>query len=1184
MSRSIYEKIKSSGKLPSPSGVALELMRMVDDPASTIEQVTRAVEADPAIASQLLKLVNSPLAGVSRAVASLSLAVRLLGLRTVKNLALGVSLLGASRKSVSQSFDFERFWAESLARGVAARNLAHHFGCCAADEAFTIGLLSRVGRLALATAFGSAYDAVLDHARTAPSASLAELERREFGIDQNELTAEMLTDWRLADVYCHAVRCQDAISEVPSAEENREVKIARLLHLVGAVATVLAGSEIYQEDLLALGATASRAGIDGAEFSRQFDALNDEWPKVASIFSVRAQAAPSLRETHTRARRGHRDVLVVDDDPSVLHLMSKLLRDAGYDVRTAGGGKEAFQLVHSEGLQLVIADWKMPEMDGLALCRAIRGSEGAGFVYLIILTGSTDEDSLAQAFEAGADDYLVKPCKKEELLSRLKAGVRAVATDTRIALQQRALTKANAELATFNQTLNRVATTDELTGLYNRREALRRLHELWSTGDRHGQPLACMMLDIDHFKRCNDMYGHDAGDAVLRATAHAVAKSARKGEVVFRLGGEEFLVTCPDATAEMAAAGAERIRAAVEANQVRHADHTLGVTISIGVAARTVATPDVDALLKAADQALYAAKQNGRNQVCVAGAPVSPPARPQPRQAEAERGAGAAEAPEPSAAGTVLVVDDDASSRRLLRRLLERDGFEVIEANDGEQALAAARERAPHVIVMDVDMPGMDGIECTRRLKADPALCACPVIIVSGHSDDAQVEAGLRAGAEEYVGKPVRHSEFVLRVRSMNRLQRSNIELMQSNAVRGEQARAMTILFELSRSLGTARDMQDIVDETVTATAGLLNCGRVSLMLPDEQRASLIIAGAVGVPDELRNSVRPPIGSGVAGRVFSSGAAVICNSESDRAGRLDRYETDFFASVPLASKALTSHEVVVGVLNITERHDARPFAEQEIEYLDLICNMAASALEQVRAAAARERAHAAIVQGLAKLAEHRDADTGRHLERVTQVALMLASELRACPRYAATIDEEYLKDLEFAMPLHDIGKVSVPDAILLKPGPLTGSEFEAVKRHTLVGASALESVIAKSPGVGFLAMARDIAHYHHERFNGTGYPKGLVAEQIPLAARIAAVADVYDALRTKRPYKEALSHEKAVAIILESSGSHFDPLVVEAFVHREHDLAALAARLTDNHHPAPKPDSSMSGRVVAACS
>ncbi len=189
-----------------------------------------------------------------------------------------------------------------------------------------------------------------------------------------------------------------------------------------------------------------------------------------------------------------------------------------------------------------------------------------------------------------------------------------------------------------------------------------------------------------------------------------------------------------------------------------------------------------------------------------------------------------------------------------------------------------------------------------------------------------------------------------------------------------------------------------------------------------------------------------------------------------------------------------------------------------------------------------------LIFSLAKLAESRDPETGAHLERIREYCRILTRQLAESPQFAAQIDADYIESIYLTSPLHDIGKVGVPDHVLLKPGKLNDQEFELMKNHALLGGETLQAAAQLHPNHQYLLMARDIALTHHERFDGTGYPYGLSGNDIPLCGRIVAVADVYDALTSKRVYKPAFSHQKAVDIICEESGSHFDPLIVEAFL------------------------------------
>ncbi|HRK34896.1 MAG TPA: two-component system response regulator [Candidatus Hydrogenedentes bacterium] len=220
--------------------------------------------------------------------------------------------------------------------------------------------------------------------------------------------------------------------------------------------------------------------------------------------------------------------------------------------------------------------------------------------------------------------------------------------------------------------------------------------------------------------------------------------------------------------------------------------------------------------------------------------------------------------------------------------------------------------------------------------------------------------------------------------------------------------------------------------------------------------------------------------------------------------------------------------------------------------------------ERVRERTAQvERIQQVTVFGLARLAESRDPETGEHLERMRRYVRELAIELATWEKYDKIIDSGFVETLYYSSPLHDIGKVGIPDAILLKPGKLSNEEFDIMKTHALIGGDTLRAADEEAGGNSFLAMGRDIAYSHHEKWDGSGYPYGLLGPDIPLAARIVALGDAYDAMTTKRPYKEPFSHEKTRQIILEGAGRHFDPEVVEAFLKREQKFIRIQQELGD---------------------
>ncbi|NQU68118.1 MAG: response regulator [Candidatus Marinimicrobia bacterium] len=191
----------------------------------------------------------------------------------------------------------------------------------------------------------------------------------------------------------------------------------------------------------------------------------------------------------------------------------------------------------------------------------------------------------------------------------------------------------------------------------------------------------------------------------------------------------------------------------------------------------------------------------------------------------------------------------------------------------------------------------------------------------------------------------------------------------------------------------------------------------------------------------------------------------------------------------------------------------------------------------------------ATIESMAALAEFRDPETGGHIRRTQNYIKVLAQTLRQNPKFQDNLDDQTIYMLYLSAPLHDIGKVGIPDEILLKPGKLTLEEFEIMKMHTVYGRDAIATAEKKIVGKSFLSFANEIAYGHQEKWDGSGYPEGLSSEEIPLSARLMAIADVYDALISKRVYKPAYTHEDAVGMIKNDSGTHFDPEIVDAFLH-----------------------------------
>jgi diguanylate cyclase (GGDEF)-like protein len=309
-------------------------------------------------------------------------------------------------------------------------------------------------------------------------------------------------------------------------------------------------------------------------------------------------------------------VIIAEDEPSVRALLGRQLEDAGYSVVSCADGEEALEAVRRQGSGIILADWMMPKMDGIQLCRAVRelcASEELGVVYYILVTAKSKQEQMVAGLDAGADDYLTKPYHAKELLARLRAG-------ERIFELQRQLMRRQEELRAANRELECMAHTDPLTGLANRRRLFERLEEAWSLARRHKRPLTCVMFDLDDFKQVNDAHGHNAGDDVLREIGGLLAKQSRRHDIIGRFGGEEFLLICPETSIDGATVAAERIRQRVAGQPIAVAGSTVQVTLSAGVAAARPEHKSSDAWIAEADAMLYRAKDGGRNQVWVMGA------------------------------------------------------------------------------------------------------------------------------------------------------------------------------------------------------------------------------------------------------------------------------------------------------------------------------------------------------------------------------------------------------------------------------------------------------------------------------------------------------------------------------------------------------------------------------------
>jgi response regulator RpfG family c-di-GMP phosphodiesterase len=498
---------------------------------------------------------------------------------------------------------------------------------------------------------------------------------------------------------------------------------------------------------------------------------------------------------------------------------------------------------------------------------------------------------------------------------------------------------------------------------------------------------------------------------------------------------------------------------------------------------------------------------------------------------------------------TVVLADDSPVQQKLTRIRLEQCGFIVTTANNGAQALRAAREIQPDLIISDVLMPELDGFELCRAVRDDAELRRTPVILLSSSyvsAEDRRLATG--TGATWYLE---RTPDLARMITAAEDCMSRRIEPIERNpdfdhehleAVRAQLDRQLTVTRDLEQHLETnaidlaviagiasllARSSRgaDVLGEVLTRCLEVASLDAAVILLRDRtgQLALSAQAGASAPVETLRRRMKletdPELEAGAvrklpATRVSGPGVVLALGAGSQSTGLLAMAWGDAVLSEPRMTFA-------------------RAIASQITE-----------ALELRRTLQHLELARQQTVFRLALAAECRDDDTAAHNERVGTYAELLARRLG--------LDEARAQLLSEASVLHDVGKIGVSDTILLKPGKLSADEFERMKLHTTAG----HRILAGSH-VDLLDLAASIALTHHERFDGNGYPNGLRGEEIPLAGRIVAVADVFDALTSDRVYRPALTIDEAVSMMLDGRGTQFDPQVLDAFVENLDEILAL---------------------------
>ncbi len=490
----------------------------------------------------------------------------------------------------------------------------------------------------------------------------------------------------------------------------------------------------------------------------------------------------------------------------------------------------------------------------------------------------------------------------------------------------------------------------------------------------------------------------------------------------------------------------------------------------------------------------------------------------------------------------ILVVDDEPAIRATLKEYFtELGGFNVDTAEDGVEALEKVRQRRYDAAFLDLQMPRMTGIELLHHIKNhDNTL---PVIIMTGFpSLDAAIDT-MRHGASDFLTKPVRLSQLqvvlerVLRERQLLienlRLQdqlRQKEAIERLNAQLNQKVREQALLYNVADSLASAQASVNLYPQMVALASTLVNARQALFFVYNEDEDQLVCLASFGLDGASGEAIKPPPG-GFLHTSVKNGSPVIYNWAGKPRLLVEIDNSTELTGETVICLPMKIRGEVFGLLVVAGKNESQ-FSEDDLFLLQFLINKAALSVENIALyESVLDNLHATL-RSLVTAIEAKDPYTRKHSTRVTELAVATAR--------AMGLSEEEVDSLQFSGYLHDIGKIGVSDRILTKPGRLSPEEYEIMRSHPAVG----EGIVSH---LGLLPHEKAVIRHHHERWDGGGYPDGLAGEDIPLLARVIAVADAYDAMTSTRPYRKALTVDEALAEIDKNAGIQFDRRVVEAF-------------------------------------
>lgn len=481
---------------------------------------------------------------------------------------------------------------------------------------------------------------------------------------------------------------------------------------------------------------------------------------------------------------------------------------------------------------------------------------------------------------------------------------------------------------------------------------------------------------------------------------------------------------------------------------------------------------------------------------------------------------------------TILVIDDDNFIRKILRDFLSEAGYRVVTAATQAEGFDILRSETVEIVLLDIEMPegsGIDIIPDILEINNDIS-----VIIVTAHASLDTAITAIRAGAYDYIKKPLNKDKLLStleRALELYRLRHENAMLICDLKKRVNE---LELFEEIATSISSTLNLDKLLAKIMNITKAAIGVEACSIMLRDRETGDLKFTIALGEKADKLKDVRIKPGQGIAGWVLENGITTIINDvQSDpRFFKTPDKKTGFKTKSMIAAPLINKNEII-GVIQVINKAGGKDFDERDKATLLTMSGQMAVALKNAQLVADLDELYLGTVRSLSSAIDAKSPWTAGHSERVTQYALMIGEKMG--------LSSKELKDLEIAAILHDIGKIGTDEKILNKPGKLTEEEYGIVKRHPDRGVEMLSHINQLT----YLAPA---VKHHHEQFDGTGYPDRLKGEAIPLFARIISAADTFDAMRADRPYRKGRSMDFIIDEFKRTSGTQFDPVVVESML------------------------------------